>query len=376
MNAVVFPIGLADTRSMVINPSRTAARAPSDPTASHGRAPSVTRTHAPEPLDLLSTDSLAPMSARSVAAHADARGLSMLTPIARAEAQALLPAGFELAPIEGVPKDQHLLWVDFSEIKNGSSAVLGVDHRAISAGVGAAWGAAIGVGFGLAGGALSMGLLAPVTTFLGGTVGAKVGRAVGVAGSDAASRALGTYEEVLVTIPNVRKKGGTECYNLVLGMRLNSFLGLALEKAAGYGYNKVVGDCDVRPFEAYAVRGADGRPLFRASIAPQAADAAWSKPCDDASFATFRALTAQPFVGVVGPGKFAVSRLERSFDEASARVRRAEGRLEMSGGDFVPGVPKRSTKLESTKSSPACAFVFDGVHERLSWPTAVKYEDL
>lgn len=327
-------------------------------------------------LGLPTTDTLGPLPARAVAAHADARGLSMLTPISRAEAQALLPPGLELAAIDGVPADEHLLWVDFSEIKNGRSAVLGVDHREISGGAGAAWGAALGVGFGLAAGTLSLGLLSPVTTYLGGKWGAKLGRAAGEAGSDAVARTFGTYEEVLVTIPNVRRAGGTERYNFVLGMRLNSFWGRALEKVVGYGYNKVAGDCAVRPFEDYAVRDARGRALFRARVAPGGEGEAWTKPTEAPAFEAFRKLTSQPFLGAVGDGRFAVSRLDRAHDGDSARVRRVRGEVSAAGADFVPGVPARASALPHGGASPAGAFVFDGVHERLSWPKAVSYAEL
>ncbi|MFO0726232.1 MAG: hypothetical protein U1E65_20780 [Myxococcota bacterium] len=313
-------------------------------------------------------DAMEPVRGTAVAAHADARGLSLLAPISRAQAEALLPPGFELVPIDGTPKDQHLLWMDMSEIQNGKSAILGIDHGTLARGSGAVSGGALGIGFGLAAGALSFGLLSPLTTYVGARVGARLGRAAGEAASALTSKTFGTYEEVLVTLPNVRRKGSTGRYNLVLGMRLNSFWGRALEKAAGYGFHKVAGDCGVEPFQSYSVRGADGAKQFQATLDQD--PSAWSTPEVLPDFGRFERLTQQPFLGVLSGGRFAVSRLERDFHRPSTRVAPANGKVTVASPGFIPGVPQLSQKMG------AQAFLFDGVHERLSWPRTVRAADL
>ncbi len=279
-------------------------------------------------------------SNRSIAASCRAKGLILHVPVSKAEALELLPKGFSLMPIEGVPADEHLLRFDFAELSGGKGSLAGIDSHQVTRGLGSVVGAVWGA------------------MFLNPKLGAKIGSAIAGAAAQAGSHAF-RYEELIVTVPNVVAEGGKTPYQFVTGMRLNSLLGQKLEQLAGYGYHKEQADLHADTFTQYTVR--EGRnTVFAADVSNVDR---WSDG-NHPQFDLVNELGRQPFLGQLDNGEFALSQMSRTYDAMA----RAQVDLEANG--VVKGLGETRFVSPARQALGASgAFVFNDADTRLTWPT-------
>jgi hypothetical protein len=307
-------------------------------------------------------------------ARLDATTLVLMTEAANLQAM-LGPVGVELTPFPGAPSGQHPVCIDLWQVEDGRLESAGVDQHAWSATTGAAtaaasggWlGAAAGAGLGAFGGAAAGGLMGtsfgPVGWALGtfggwiagsawgGAAGAAVGAARGAslgAGvarglSEAMSRTLGTYREALVAVPNaVRSNGQGDPHMLVLGMYSDGPVSIWGDRVQRCGYRKCLATISCDGFQRYEIRQGE-RPASLSAVFASARAEAWGPA--DARLGTYRALFAQPLLGHLDDGTFAVTFLDRFPEAPEVCWAPVSGRLSIAS-DFIAGVPPGEFDLE------------------------------
>ena len=201
--------------------------------------------------------------------------------------------------------------------------------------------------------------------------GAKLGRAF----SGALSRAFGTYHELLIGVPGVRRADGAT-YMLVLGMRSDGAVSLWGDRWLGTGYRKraarivhsSAGEFDVWDAAA-AVSGKPGlRARFHFESAPNRRDAA------SPELHGLRAIWRQPLLGVIEGGaeapRLVVTHLERDLAAPDVRWSALRGTLELDGA-LAPEVPAGRFELTPLSAAlPFGAFQVSGLPVRLTYPEA------
>jgi hypothetical protein len=277
------------------------------------------------------------------------------------------PLGIMLMPVPHVPDGHHPICIDLWHVESGRLESGGIDQHDWSSAAGATataltggWvGSAAGGGLGAIGGAAAGAFigapLGPIASWwgsiagylAGGTLGATAGAAVGAsrgaalgAGtaremSEAVSRTVGTYQEVLVATPNAFAPGGAGRHMFVLGMYSNNAVSIWGDRAQGCGYRKRAATIRRDGFRGYEVRH-QGRAAGLSGVFAAAPADAWA--ATDARLERHRALFAQPLLGSVGHGAFAVSTLGRFMDDPEVRWAPVSGRLTVAAG-FAAGLP-------------------------------------
>lgn len=312
------------------------------------------------------------------------------------ELQASLPAGVWLPPLPGIPEGSHPMIIEVWLLQNGLIEIAGATahgfwtHAGGGAGLafGGAAGAACGAWYGGAAGAALGMWMGPLGWWGGAMLGASVGaplfaRALaqeaamqgmwaGRTASENECRTLGTYNEVIVTVPcrRVRAGGIEDDLLFVLGTFTDSAVSRLGEQFFGWGYRKS---------PAIGRQAADGslevmigpgcepvRIAARSAAQPETGDVL----CDRGS--PVQAAFSQPLLGMLPDNRLVVSLLERSFENKAVRVIPASVQLEF-GDEFVPGVRAGRAGIQPfTKQNPWGAFLVTGLPVTLSFPCAAQ----
>jgi hypothetical protein len=287
----------------------------------------------------------------------------------------------------GLPPGRHLIFFELWRVNEGLLQFgslnahnlweLGGSLAGMGAGAGA--GATLGSGIGGAigaasGGALGM-WLGPWGWWWGANGGAAAGAAFGAAmlsGAGAASgarwaaaagrrtsenysRIMGTYNEILVTVPCRREQDGrAEDFLFVLTTYTDSPASILGEWLLGWGYGKsrALGELTAEGSLEVAA-GRSGVPL-RVAWQPCAPDTNSRTTCIPPEL-------SRPLLGVLPGNRLVQSFLDRSLDAEGVQVRPATA--EISAGDgFIPGLGAFSVP------SSASAFLVTGLPVTLSYP--------
>jgi hypothetical protein len=230
--------------------------------------------------------------------------------------------------------------------------------------VGSLLGAASGL---LAGGAF--GALAGLGP--GASKGARVGLVAGGRASRRLSDTIGTYDEVLIGVPDVVVRGdGDRRYFFVLGMYTNSAIARWGDRTFAFGYRKQPATIVNEPFRSFRV-SAGGRTVLSAEFAPVGEDD-W-RAIDVPASSEMLALFAQPLLGITERGGLARSRLDRSFGDPAVRLATA-GRASVTlGSGFATGIPEgRYAPRPLSPAQPWSVLHARSVMSRVSFPAALK----
>lgn len=321
------------------------------------------------------------------------------------ELQSCLPTRgrLSLPRLPHVPAGRHPIIVEIWRVQDGLIEVAGLTaHRwwelaggAAGLGFGGSAGAALGAGIGGAAGAANGGALGmwlgPLGWWWGATTGAAAGAAAGAAKlattgatlgarwaaatgrrtSEANSRVIGTYNEIIVTVPCRREYPGglTHDFAFVLGTYTDSMASMLGESLVGWGYRKS------RAFGTHAEDGAlevstgpsrvPFRIVNRHELPPM-------PPAVVRSTAT-QVLTSLscPLLGVLPANRLMVSFLDRSFEDQEVQVAPVSVRLESSDA-FLPGLSGFVSDIDALgNGDPWGAFAVRGLPVRLSYPRVV-----
>ena len=312
-------------------------------------------------------------------------------------------AGLSLPRLPHVPEGRHPMIVEIWRVQDGLIEVAGVNaHRLwelaagmAGLGVGGSAGAALGAGIGSAAGAASGGALGmwlgPLGWWWGTAMGAAAGGAVGAtmvaatgamsgarwaadAGrrtSETNSRVIGTYNEIIVTVPcHCAQPGGLAGdFAFVLGTYTDSAASMLGESLVGWGYRKT---------RAFGARTKDG--TLEVSTGPSGAPfrvvsrpASSPVPSAVVRSETTHVLTSlsHPLLGVIPLDRLMVSFLDRSFEDQAVRVMPVSVRLE-SGDAFLSGLHGFVSDIGAIgNGEPWGAFAVTGLPVRLSYPRAI-----
>ena len=324
-------------------------------------------------------------------AYATARLDSLMCPVLVdvRDLEACLPAHAELSlpRMPGVPPGQHCIFVEVWRVHEGLLQFgplnahnlweLGGSVAGMGAGAGA--GATLGSGIGGAAGAANGGALGmwlgPWGWWWGASTGAAAGAAFGAAmlasagavsgarwaaaagrrTSENYSRVMGTYNEILVTVPCRRERHGrVDDFLFVLTTYTDSPASILGEWLLGWGYGKS---------RAVGELTADGSLEVTAGSSGAPFRIVW-KPCNDSADSAASGIPpefSRPLLGVLPGNRLMQSFLDRSFDEEGVQVRPAT--VELSAGDnFIPGLRGFSAP------SSASALLITGLPVTLSYP--------
>jgi hypothetical protein len=278
-------------------------------------------------------------------------------------------------------QDAHQIW----EMTSGATgATMGFGAgSAYGAGIGGAAGAANGMNLGMWLGPFGACWGAAAGAAAGATMGAAMMASAGamqaarwaaIAGrktSERNSRSIGTYNEILITVPCRRHKPGVGMtnYSYVLATYTDSPASMIGEWLVGWGYRKS---------PALGWYGNDGslEVKVRASHRPFRVT---SRPGASESSASFLrhansqvpAVMSYPILGILKGERLTVSFLDRCFDSPSTQVRPATVQLEGDDG-LVPGLGDFDAMIPGfAPGLPWGAFLITGLPVTLSYPRDV-----
>lgn len=203
--------------------------------------------------------------------------------------------------------------------------------------------------------------------------GSKLGRAI----SSSLSRAFGTYHELLIGVPGVRRAGAGAPHLLVLGMRSDGAVSLWGDRWLGTGYRKRAarilhsgaGEFDVWDSSA-AWSGKPGlRARFHFESAPNRRDE------NSPELSGPRAVWQQPLLGVIergaGPARLVVTHLERDLSAPDVRWSALRGTLQLDAGLAPELAAGRFELTPLSAATPFGAFQVSGLPVRLTYPEAL-----
>jgi hypothetical protein len=331
--------------------------------------------------------------------HARIDSTTLVTWADAARLRAVLePLGLELLPAAFGAAHEHPISIELWHVVCGELEALGVQQGAWFEGMAAAGsalaassaGAALGASVGAWGAASALGMwgmaLGPVGAFWGACSGFAIGGAWGAAAgassaamgggavgaqlgqqwSEAASRVLGTYNEALICVPNVRLAHTSLApARFVLGMYSDSAISIWGDRMLGCGYAKRLCAIVRDDFRGYEVRERDA--CLSGHFEP-VAGADWHGVGPELDL--HRALSDQPLLGSLGQGRFARTRLERAWNEGepSVRVRAVHAQL-AAAPQFALGLAPSAVALAPLSGDvPWGAFQIRGLLVRLSDP--------
>jgi hypothetical protein len=191
------------------------------------------------------------------------------------------------------------------------------------------------------------------------------------------SRALGTYQEVLVAVPNViASHSGRGPYAFALGMYTNSPIAIWGDQILRYGYRKRFARLQGQPFRSYVARDASGATLLKADITVSASKS-WRPARLVSGLAAQLRLTSQPLLGHLGRDLFALSRLERDYvAPEQARIVPCQVTL-TAAAELVGGLAGAQCAIAPIdRLSPWGAFSVADVPTRVTYPKHLTLADL
>jgi hypothetical protein len=304
-----------------------------------------------------------------------------------------------LPRLPGVPGGYHPMIVEIWRVQDGLIEVAGLTANnlwemagtAAGLGFGGGAGAVLGAGFGSAAGAINGGSIGmpfgPLGWWWGAATGAAAGAAMGAAmmatsgGMTAArcaaeagrrtsennSRVIGTYNEIIVTVPCRYAPHGGPCCDVafVLGTYTDSAASMLGEWLVGWGYRKS---------PAFGTREGDGALEVAIGssnsalrIVSRQAESNLPAAGRSAADRVLHALS-HPLLGILSPNRLMVSFLDRSFEDHAVRLTPASVRLE-SGDQFLKGLPGFAADIKPVGNNhPWGAFVVTGLPVTLSYP--------
>jgi hypothetical protein len=323
------------------------------------------------------------------------------------ELESCLPlrGGLSLPRLPHVPEGRHPIVVEIWRVQDGLIHFAGLDaHRlwelaggVAGLGVGGSAGATLGAGMGGAAGAANGGALGmwlgPLGWWWGAVTGAVAGAAAGATmaatagalrgagwGADAGrrtsetnSRVIGTYNEIMVTVPCrlALRSGLAGDVAYVLGTYTDSAASVLGESFVAWGYRKSQAFGRRTDDGAVEVRIGASAARFRV-VTDQASGPAPSAAVRSGATHVLKSLS-HPLFGMTPGGRPIVSFLDRSFGAQAVRVTPASVRLEWSAG-FLPGLPAFATDINAVSSrEPWGALAITGLPVELSYPRAVDY---
>ena len=318
------------------------------------------------------------------------------------ELKSCLPQGARLSlpQLQQVPTGKHPVIVEIWRVQDGLLDYGGVSaHQwwelaggAAGLGLGGSAGAAVGFGKGWAEGAAKgaqRGMrLGPLGWWWGAATEAAMSAAAEAAKSAAAaaqkaasmtatffrsasertSRAVGTYNEIVVTTPCRRllPRGREREFGLVLASYTDSAASILGERLIGWGYQKL---------PAFGIRSNDGvlevstrrsGMSFKISSHPDASRA--RRVFDATPAAQVIDSLSLPLLGALSADQMMVSHLERSFNHRDVRMTPVKVHLEASAG-FIPRLGKLTEEVKgSGENSPWGAISVTGLPVTLSYP--------
>jgi hypothetical protein len=305
------------------------------------------------------------------------------------------------SPQAAVVRGKHPIIIDLFRVSQGRVEAGRTDQHALSALAGGSFGAFYGAGMGGAIGSVQGALagstmggymgewLGPVGSLLGaatgwiagGAFGAMAGLTPGVSkgsllGAAAAGRAshklsdtIGTYDEILIGVPDVVVKGdGERRYFFVLGMYTNSAVARWGDRAFAFGYRKQEANIVNEPFQTFqmSVNGRTSLSAEFAPIPPQDWREINGQPEHEALFAMFK----QPLLGLTERGRLARSRLDRSFADPAVRIAApARAAVTLDAG-FSAGLPGGTYSLPALSATHPWGVLHSrSVMSRVSYPS-------
>lgn len=316
--------------------------------------------------------------------------------------QSCLPkqAGLTLPRLPGVPERQHPLIIEIWRVQDGRIEVEGITADRMwelgsgvaGIGFGGSAGATVGAGIGSVAGAANggaMGMwLGPAGYWWGAAAGAAAGALTGAAmmatagalsgarwaareghkASQRCSRVIGTYNEILATIPcrRIEPPSPADDFAFVLSTHTDSMPSLLGERIVGWGYRKERAIGFRTEEGALEVEACASGALFKL------ADRQVSPPVPPAQVRSFASPVLEslshPLLGMLPADRLRVSFMDRSFESPAVRLVSTSLRMEW-GDTFFPGL--RGTiknLLPLGKDSPWGAFMVTGLPVILSYP--------
>ena len=285
----------------------------------------------------------------------------------------------QLRRADGVPAGRHPVCIDLWHVESGRAEGMGADQHEWSESSASTAGAIAGSWIGGAAasgmsalrgaidGALTGTSLGPIASFwgaaagwvAGGTRGAGEGALAGARGgaamgaqagrrwSESLSRSIGTYEEVLLAVPNAigPTEQGQDCM-FVLGMWANSAIAIWGDRALRCGYRKRFAQIWREEFLRYRVLCSGGSLRLAATFGPQPEES-WTVP--DSRLDRYRMLFAQPLLGILDDGTFAMTHLDRPLAASEVRWAPVSGHLQVVH-DSIEGLPSGEFVIQALSS--------------------------
>jgi hypothetical protein len=303
------------------------------------------------------------------------------------------------------PPGVHPIVIDLFRVSEGRVEAGGTDQHRLSAMAGGSFGAWYGAGVGgamggaqgaLAGSTMGsyvgewlgpMGSLLGAATgwMAGGALGALAGLAPGVSkgarlGAAAAGRAsrrlsdtIGTYDEILIGVPDVVVRGdGERRYFFVLGMYTNSAVARWGDRTFAFGYRKQTATIASEPFHEFQM-SVSGRRRFSAEFT--AVEASHWVPIDGALHRALVDFYKQPLLGITERGQLSRSRLDRSVTDPAVRVAAPVRATVIVSPDFATGLPGGTYSPRPLSGAYPCGVLHArSVLSRVTFPAALKEE--
>jgi len=278
-------------------------------------------------------------------ARLDASVLTMLVDAKQVASAIGANCRVRLRRLPGLPAGRHPIVVEIWQVTNGRLELGGLDMHTWSRRAGRALGDVLSVSRG---------------STLGRTLGA-MGEKVSALGS----KTLGSFNEVLVTVPNVVVGGDrSRLVSWVLGMYTDSPVSMWGDRLTGFGFGKRLGiikrsargDCEVRSL--------DGERLMIAALQPRGA----RRHGRTRAAAVVRRWMTRPLVGRPAPTVLARSHFRRLFAGPDVRIQGVAGELFVAKG-FLEGLdPVRLAIEPSGAGRPYGGFTAECLDVKLSFP--------
>lgn len=253
----------------------------------------------------------------------------------------------EAQPVEDYPSSEHPICFELWRITGGRLELGGTDQHEYCATLAAAYGSIL-------------------ERSVRSLVALRVSRRLGARArelSQMASLYLGTYHELLVSIPNVRLAGRVaEPHTLVLGMITDSRLARWGDTAFGFRYNKQPGIFETDGLSSWRV-SAGGCQLMSVRVTP----ASVASPPD---LGPRNYHWQSPLLGGLGTRRWVGSQLQRDLLAPDVRVSAAAGTFDLSHALALgPGAGVHDLAAESSAWAP---LLFANVDARVSYPWSIE----
>ena len=265
---------------------------------------------------------------------------------------------FRLAADPDYPVDRLPVHCELWSVSDGALRFGGVDQHHWARRMGAAWGASMG----------ALWDLAPIRRGVRTGEPGRLGRAAewtALAASRATAASMGTYCELMVSVPGVIDERGDRSrpHALVLGMLTDSALARWADQTLGFGYRKKPATFRRDPRGGWNVSSEDGQPLVSVSRqVPPVRPAFLDVDRIDAIF-------QMPLLGSSRPGHLSRSWLWRSLRQPDAHVAPVAVSLDTSKALLGGVLPGRLEIPAYGGGEASGAIEFSNVEAWISYPT-------